>query len=130
MPKILIVVDAPGPAEFIAPIIPELKTYDTQLVTIGESPTKILSKYRPARCDSEKDAEQIYKNFSPDALLIAMSSLTTGPYVAGRFTDLAAEESRPIICFQDFWANHRWPMNFKMMPKWNAVLTIEDRKST
>ena len=63
-------------------------------------------------------------------LLIALTPLPPAPYVAAPFTDLAAEESRPIICFQDFWANHRWPMNFKMMPKWNAVLTIDNLAKT
>ncbi len=131
MHKLLIVVDAPGPAEFIAPVIPLIKKFaKVQAITVKESPTKILAKYKPIRVDEEAQAEPAYRAFQPDALLIAMSSLTTGPYVNNKFTNLAAEESTPIICFQDFWANHRWPMNFKMMPKWSAVLTIDDLART
>lgn len=134
--KILIVVDAPGPAEFIAPVIPQLsarggssfggKTYNLKLVTVGPSPTKILAKYKPIRIDKENEAGPIYKKFGPDVLLAAMSSLVLGPYVINEFVDLAHADSKKIICFQDYWANHRNPMNFKMMKYWDAVLVPDD----
>lgn len=126
MKKILIVVDAPGPAEFIAPVIPRLKTYNWKLVTVGPSPTKILAQYKPIRIDKENEAEPIYKKFDPDVLLAAMSSLVLGPYAINEFVGLAHADSKKIICFQDYWANHRNPMNFKMMRYWSAVLVPDD----
>ncbi|GEM_PF-1508389 len=127
MKKLLIVVDAPGPAEFIAPVIPLLaKKYKIRVVTVKDSPTKILAKYKPVRCDSESEAEPIYKKFKPDALLAAISSLTLGPYVNNEFTKLARADGKKIICFQDYWANHRWPMNFKMMRYWDAMLVLDE----
>lgn len=126
MKKILIVVDAPGPAEFIAPVIPKLKSYSLKLVTVGESPTKVLAKYKPIRCDSESKAELIFKKFNPDVLLVAMSSLVTGPYVNPKFTELAHRDRKKIICFQDLWGNHRWPVNSKVMKYWDAILTLDE----
>lgn len=126
MQKILIVVDAPGPAEFVAPVIPELKAYNLKLVTVGKSPTKILSKYKPIRIDKESEAESVYERINPDVLLVAMSSLVTGPYVNPKFTELAYRDGKKIICFQDLWGNHRWPVNFKVMKYWDAILTLDE----
>ncbi len=127
MKKLLIVVDAPGTAEFIAPVIPLIKgSAKIQLVTVKESPTKILERFKPIRCDQESGAAAIYKKFSPDILLVAISSLVTGPYVNNKFTELAHSAGAKIICFQDIWANHRWPVNFKMMPFWKTLLTIDE----
>lgn len=126
MKKLLVVVDAPGPAEFIAPVIPKLSNYDLELITVGESPTKILAKYRPIRLDQENKATAVYKKFNPDALLVATSSLVLGPYVNNKFTKLAHSDSKKIIAFQDYWANHRWPMNLKMMGYWDALLVIDE----
>lgn len=124
--KILVVVDAPGPAEFIETVIPLLKKRaEVLLVTVNTStnaPYNILRKFDPMRADHEKDARQIYGLFNPDVLAIATSSLVLGPYVNNEFTRLAHEHGARIICFQDFWANHRWPMNFKMMKYWNKIL--------
>ena len=120
--KILIVVDAPGPAEFILPVVPLLKKCDVKVVTVKDSPMRILKKYRPIRCDKKEDAEKIYKKFNPDILLIAISSLVLGPYVNNRFTELAHKDAKKNICFQDFCANHRWPMNFKMLKYWQTML--------
>lgn len=125
--KILIVVDAPGPAEFIAPVIPLLKkNANVKLATVKEPPTKILAKYDPIRCDSENEAGPIYKKFNPDVLLVAVSSLTLGPYINNKFTELAHADGKKIVCFQDFWANHRWPMNYKMMKYWQKILVPDD----
>ncbi|MDP1719117.1 MAG: hypothetical protein Q8L24_01690, partial [bacterium] len=125
--KILIVVDAPGPAEFIAPVIPLLKkSADIQIVAVKESPAKILARFKPMRCDKESEAEVFYKKLSPDVLLVAISSLVTGPYVTARFTKLAHTAGARIVCFQDIWANHRWPVNLKEMKNWDAILTIDE----
>lgn len=128
MKKVLVVVDAPGPAEFIAPVLAELRNekLEIELVTVGKSPTRILAKYNPIRCDSESEAEIIYKEFKPDALLVAISSLTLGPYVNNEFTKLAHADGKKIVCLQDYWANHRWPMNFKVMKYWDAILVLDD----
>lgn len=121
--KILIVVDAPGPAEFILPVVSLLKKRcEVKVVAVKDSPAKILGKYKTVRCDKEEDAEEIYKRFNPDILLVATSSLVLGPYVNNRFTELAHKDNKKIICFQDFWANHRWPMNFKMLKYWQIML--------
>jgi len=125
MKKILIVVDAPGPAEFIAPVIPLLKSYKLEIATIKESPTAVLSEYKPIRIDEESKAESVYRSFDPDVLLIAVSSLVTGPYIIRYFTELAHRDGKKIICFQDLWGNHRWPSNFQMMRYWDSVLTID-----
>src|SRR3989344_5938370 len=124
--KILVVVDAPGPAEFIESVVPLLKEKaEVLLVTVNTStnaPYNILRKFDPLRADREKDARQIYELFNPDILAIATSSLVLGPYVNNEFTRLAHEHGIKIICFQDFWANHRWPMNWQMMKYWDKVL--------
>ena len=125
MKKILIVVDAPGPAEFIFPVIPLLKGNKIKIVTVKESPTKVLAKYLPIRIDQESEAEPIYRRFNPDALLIAVSSLVSGPYIVRQFTELAYRDGKKIICFQDIWGNHRWPSNFQLMKYWDAILTID-----
>ncbi len=127
MQQLLISVDAPGPAEFIAPVLPELKKkYKVLLVTVKESPAAILQKFNPTRCDSEADAEPIYREFRPDILLIAMSSLVLGPYINLEFAKLGKADGKKIILFQDFWANHRWPMNYKMLKTAETVLVPDD----
>ncbi len=126
--KLLLVVDAPGPAEFIAPVIPLLqKSYELALVAVKDSPAKILASFTPQRCDREDDAAGIWRARQPNALIAGMSSLAQGPYAVKRFTELAHAEKKPVICFQDYWANHRWPMNRAMMPHWNAVLVPDAR---
>ncbi|TSC89541.1 MAG: hypothetical protein G01um10143_31 [Parcubacteria group bacterium Gr01-1014_3] len=126
MSKILIVVDAPGPAEFILPVIPRLTTYNLKLITVGNSPTKILAAYKPLRIDSEAEATKIYTEINPDILLVAMSSLVLGPYVNQKITELAHADKKKIICFQDYWANHRHAMNFKMLNFWDVVLVPDE----
>src|SRR3990167_9220657 len=110
--KIMVVVDAPGPAEFIETVIPLLaKKSELLILTINTKANaayNVLKKYNPLRCDREEDAEKIYNDFNPDILAVAMSSLVLGPYVNNRFTELAHAGGKKIICFQVFWANHRW----------------------
>ncbi|MEK9186556.1 MAG: CDP-glycerol glycerophosphotransferase family protein [Patescibacteria group bacterium] len=134
--RLLIAVDAPGPAEFIRPVIGLLKSnhrysgaskrHEIKIVTVKDSPTKILAKFRPTRCDSEKEAEKIYKKFRPDALIIAMSSLVLGPHVNLKFSELANKGKKTVIGFQDFWANHRWPTNRKILSVSKAILVPDD----
>lgn len=127
MKKILVVVDAPGPAEFIAPVIPELKKRcDVLLVTVKNSPAEILKKFKPTSCDKESEAEAIDKKFNPDLLLIAMSSLVLGPHINLKFAELGKADAKKIILFQDYWANHRWPMNYKMLKLAEAVIVPDD----
>lgn len=63
--KILIAVDAPGPAEFIKPVLPLLsEEAEVALVTINtkaEAPYKVLEKCKPLRADTEAEAEIVYK---------------------------------------------------------------------
>ena len=102
--KILIVVDAPGPAEFILPVIPLLKKkHEVSLITVLASPTEILSAHNPRRIDSESEAANlpavagVYAEINPDILLVAMSSLVLGPYVNQKITELAHADKKKII---------------------------------
>jgi len=127
--KTLIVVDAPGPAEFIAPALPFLKNqkdFDFSIVTVNNSSSQVLKEYNSRLCSNEAEAEILYQEIKPDILVVAMSSLANGPFVNSAFTKLTHQDDKKIICFQDFWANHRWPMNFKMMSYWDAVLVIDE----
>ena len=121
MAKILIVVDAPGPAKALIEVLPLLEKY-LLILTIKESPTKILEKFNPIRCDSNEEAEKKYREFNPDLVFIAISSLVLGPYVNLHVAELAKKDGKKVICFQDVWANHRWPMNFKMLKFCDKVL--------
>lgn len=109
--KILIVADAPGPAEFIALALPFLKhqkDFDFSVVTVNNSSSQVLKEYNPRLCSDEAEAKILYQEFKPDILVVAMSSLANGPFVNVAFTKLAHEDNKKIICFQDFWANHRF----------------------
>src|SRR3989344_889551 len=102
MEKVLIVVDAPGPAEFIFPVIPFLKGYKIKIVTVKDSPTKVLEKYKPVRIDRENEAKLIYRDFNPGALLIAVSSLVSGPYIVRQFTELAYRDKEENHLFSRY----------------------------
>lgn len=122
----MVVVDAPGPAEFIETVIPLLqKKSELLIVTVNTKANaayNVLRKFKPLRCDRVEDAEKIYKDFDPDILAVAMSSLVLGPYVNNRFTELAHKDKKKVIAFQDFWANHRWPMNYKVVEYFDEIL--------
>ena len=126
----MVVVDAPGPAEFIEMAIPLLKEKCELLVVTVNTPANAaynaLKKFKPEKCDREEDAEAIYKKFNPDVLAVGTSSLLLGPYVENKFVELAHADNKKIIAFQDFWANNRWPMNYKMMPYWQKILTPDE----
>lgn len=124
--KIMIIVDAPGPAEFIKPVIPLLqKKFDVYVVTVKESPAKILAAFYPIACDTEIAVHGFYQTHPCDVLLCATSSLTLGPFVIAEMVKLAAADKKRIICFQDYWANHRKATNKGMMHVWDVVL-VED----
>ena len=128
--KILIAVDAPGPAEFIKPVLPLLaEKAELSIVTVNTkavAPFKILEKFNPFRADTEAAAETLYNKINPDLLVVGTSSLLLGPYSIDRFTELAARDKKKIIAFQDYWANHRWPMNFKILSKWPAIMVPDE----
>lgn len=130
MKKVLIITDSPGSADFIAPVIPLLqKKVKLSVVTINtaaEAPYQILKKYKPLRCDSEKDAENLFRKIKPDFLLAGTSSLVLGPYVNNHFIRFASEAKKPVIVFQDYWANHRWPQNKETIHLWNMVLAPDE----
>lgn len=131
MQKILIAVDAPGPAEFIEPVLPLLTNWNKQqviwkIIVVKESPAKILASYNPLRCDTEIEAEKIYKEFNPDILLVATSSLEFGPFVIKKLTEFAHADRKQIICFQDFWGNHRHPQNRDLLKYWQAVIAPDE----
>ncbi len=127
MGKILIIVDAPGPADSLKPILPLLTgKADVLLVTVKDSPYEILKAFNPTRCDGEEAADAIYHSFDPDILFLTTSSLVLGPHVIPAFTRLAHEDRKPIICLQDYWANHRNTANSQMMRYWHAVFAQDD----
>ena len=123
-------VDAPGPAEFIEMAIPLLKQKsEVEIAAVKNSPYEVLRKFKPQRCDTQAEAELLYKKFAPDLLVTAVSSLITEPlekHVLFHFTNFANADKKPIICFQDFWANHRWPVNFHLLDYWNKMLVPDD----
>lgn len=126
--KILIIVDAPGPAEFIKPVIPLLqKTFKVSVVAVKESPARILAEFHPIACDVETAVTGLYHELQPDILLPATSSLTLGPFVVSEFVKCAAKDKKRIICFQDYWANHRKATNREVMHLWDVVITEDER---
>ncbi len=129
MKKLLIVVDSPGSADFIAPVFPLLqKKFKTFLVTVNiglYGPYTILKNLKPLRCDHEKDALRLYDKIRPDTLLVGTSSLILGPYVNNKFIHLANADGKKIVAFQDYWANHRWPQNKETLYLWNTILTLD-----
>ena len=127
MKCVLFIVDAPGPAEFIAPVIPLLKgELEIHLLSVKSSPTEILQQHNPTRCDTERAAERYYTELKPEVLVTGMSSLLLGPFVVRRLTELAERDHVPILCFQDYWANHRHPQNKPIMRAWNTLLVPDE----
>lgn len=125
--KILCVADAPGPAEFLLPVIPLISRENTvTTIAVGRA-ADVLVKTAPVICASEAEAEKIYEEMRPDLLVATISSLIEiGPFVNNTLIELAAKDGVPIICLQDFWANHRWPSNKKMLRHYRAVCVIDE----
>lgn len=125
--KILCVADAPGPAEFLLPVIPLISRENTVTVIAVGRAADVLAELNPIICASVAEAEKIYSEIKPDLLVAAISSLIEiGPYVNNALITLAHQENIPIICLQDFWANHRWPSNKKMLPYYKAVCVLDE----
>lgn len=125
--KILCVADAPGPAEFLLPVLPLISGGNAVTVVAVGRATDVLTTVNPTICASEAEAEKVYNEAKPDLLVAAISSLIEiGPYVNNTLIELAAKDGAPIICLQDFWANHRWPSNKKMLPYYTAACVLDE----
>ena len=126
MAKILCIADAPGPAEFLAPVIPLLlKGNDVSIVAVGTA-MSVLEPLGAMRCDNESAVVDVFVNSKPDFLVSAISSLTHGPYVNNAFLEIARERNVPVICLQDIWGNHRMPQNKDIMSRINAVCVMDE----
>ena len=126
MAKILCIADAPGPAEFLAPVIPLLsKDNDVKIVAVGTA-MSVLGPLGAIRCDDESAVADVFANIKPDLLVSAISSLTHGPYVNNAFLQISRERNVPVICLQDIWGNHRMPQNNGIMSRINAVCVLDD----
>ena len=97
-----------------------------KIITVKDPPTKILAEHHPVRCDTKEEAETMYRKTNPDVLLAGMSSLALGPYAMAHITTLAHHDKKKIICFQDYWANHRNPQNRPLLRFWDAVIAPDD----
>ncbi len=129
MKKIICVADAPGPAEFLLPVVPLLLDDFNVTVVAVEKANNVFNNIRHLDCSNEETAEKIYQKIKPDLLVIAISSLPNGPYVNNKFMELAFSDKIPIIGLQDFWANHRHPHNRKMVSYCAAVCVPDDFSS-
>jgi hypothetical protein len=125
--KILIAVDAPGPADSVAPVVPLLqKQAEIKIVTVGPTPFARLQNFSPAPAETEEAARQIMDEFKPDLFFATTSSLVFGPFVVPALTKHAARLGTPVICLQDYWANHRHPMNSLVLKYWPIMLVQDE----
>lgn len=127
MKRIICIADAPGPAEFLLPVAPLLGEFDTTIVAV-EKANNVFEGISHLDCPNEETAEQIYKKIKPGLLVAAISSLEDSR-VNNKFIELAYAGGIPIVCLQDFWANHRWPSNKKMIFYYAAVCVLDDFSS-
>ena len=119
--KVLCIADAPGPAEFLAPVIPYMvREAVVRVVAVGTA-RSVLKAFDPVICDDESQVSRIFMEFKPDLIVSAISSLAHGPYVNNAFIKLAHEQGVPVISLQDYWGNHRWPQNKEIVPFLSAV---------
>lgn len=125
--KIICVADAPGPAEFLLPVVPLISPGNAvTAIAVGRA-VDVLVETAPIICASEAEAEKVYEEMRPDLLVAAISSLIEiGPFVNNALIELAAKDGVPVICLQDFWANHRHPSNKKMLPHYRAACVIDE----
>ena len=122
MKKILIAVDAPGPAEFIAPVLPLLHTQrKLRIVTAHDSAAHVLKRWQPIRCATRREAERAFDSFQPHTLLLGMSSLPKAP-VHRTLVAQAARHATPLTAFQDYWGNHRNPENAPIVRQAKKIL--------
>ncbi len=123
---ILCVADAPGPAEFLAPVIPLLsEDTDVHVIAVGTA-RSVLKEMGAIECDDESQASILFENIKPDMVVFAISSLTNGPYVNNKIVQLAHENNIPVICLQDMWGNQRWPQNKDVMSRSDGVCVLDE----
>ena len=126
MAKILCIADAPGPAEFLAPVIPFLTgDFDVRVVAV-DTAMSVLKSFDPIECNDETLVKELFKEIKPDLLVSGISSLTHGPYVNNAFVEIAYEHKVPIISLQDYWANHRALQNKKIISRAAAVCVPDE----
>ncbi len=126
MKKILCVADAPGPAEFLLPVLPLLKE-KAEVVVLGYGKAfEVLQGAGALEVKTEEEGIEVYKKFNPGILVEAISSLTKGPFIINKLIERAHAESVPVVCLQDIWANHRWPHNASSLKYANLVCTLDE----
>lgn len=86
----------------------------------------VLQSAAPTACVSQDDARRLYGEVKPELVVAAISSLVEGPFVNNAFIELAHRDGIPIVCLQDYWANHRHPANRKVLPYYAAVCVLDD----
>lgn len=122
---ILCIADAPGPAEFLAPVVP-LFTKDAEVIIAVGTAMSILKPFGAIACDDEVQVDDIFAQIKPNVLVSAISSLTSGPYVNNRFIKLAREGNIPVISLQDIWGNHRMAQNKEIISLITAVCAPDE----
>ena len=124
--RILCIADAPGPAEFLLSVIPLLQErYAASIIAVGTA-DRVFANIPHQIANDEATGERMYRDAGPDLLVVAISSLIDGPYVNNRLIECAATDSVPTICLEDFWANHRWPTNRRMIAHYRAVCVLDE----
>ncbi len=123
---ILCIADAPGPAEFLAPVIPLLKGDGDVHVIAVASAKSVLKQMGAVECNDESYAGVLFETIKPGLVVLAISSLTNGPYVNNKIVQLAYDNNTPVICLQDTWGNQRWPQNKDVMSRINAVCVLDE----
>jgi hypothetical protein len=124
--KLLVIADSPGPADSLLSLLPLLDDkVSLQVFAVGK-PCDILKQNAVICLNSLDEAKRELVLFCPDAVLHTVISLLHGPFIANDLVRAARQKGLPIMMFQDFWANHRWPNNREMFPNWDSVLTVDD----
>lgn len=126
MKKILCIADAPGPAEFLFPVVPLIRGKAEVAVLAYGRAVEVLAKVGGREVKTESEAIQVFADFNPDILVVSISSLPQGPYINNKLIAKAHENNLPVICLQDILGNHRWPHNFSVMPFYSAVCTLDE----
>ena len=124
--KILCIADAPGPVEFLAPVIPLfVRTHEVAVVGV-QTAMHVLASNGAIECNDEMLVEDVYEKICPDLLISAISSLTHGPYVNNKFIEIAYRHHIPVISLQDYWGNHRAPHNRNIIKYLTGVCVPDD----
>ena len=63
--------------------------------------------------------------FKPDLFFATTSSLVYGPFLISALTKHASRHGIPVICLQDYWGNHRHPMNSLALKHW-PIMMVQD----